>query len=155
MGRWDRFHEARRQDVAEWLSDQVVKTVSEELQGWPPPVELWNDLSLRMRYEPALGAGCPRPPAPVFRAAFKLARWELGREYEALDHFVRNDKAAEVTADARERVCLDFLHQWLTDSMLEILEVSEPIKRPHLIECLQRIEDHLFGPARSDGPAGE
>jgi hypothetical protein len=154
MGRWDRFHEARRQAVDDWLADEVVKVLTADLRQWPPPIALWNDLQVRERYEDALAPECPRPPLPVFRAAFQLARWEMEREYEAIDHYVRNDRAATATANPRERICLRLLHAWLTDSCLEILEAS-PLKRPKLVECLLRIEARLCGPQRVDEAPAE
>ena len=150
MGRWDRFHEARRQAVGDWLADEVVKTLVADLRGWPPPIYVWNDLDARAKYAEALTPGCPRPPLPLWRDAFRLARWELEREYEAIDHYVRNDHGARVAADARERQCLQLLHAWLTDSCLEILEASI-LKRPALVDCLSQVEAQLCGPERTDG----
>jgi len=154
MGRWDRFHEARRQEVDDWLSDEVVKVLHEDLRDWPPPIVYWQDLEARKRYEDALAPTCPRPPLLVFRDAFQLARWELEHDFEAIDYYVRNDKAGLVATTPLERLCLRFLHAWLTDSMLEILEVSR-LKRPQLVECLNRLEALICGPVRTDEQAPE
>jgi hypothetical protein len=142
MGRWDRFHEARSITAEAWLADEVVKSLVADLTGWPPPVAGWLDEAAKARFAPALEG--TRPTEAVFRVAFQLARWELERSFEALDEFARNDRAASVASDARERLALRFLHEWLTGSMLELLEFSV-LKRPKLVECLTRAEVRLFG----------
>jgi hypothetical protein len=144
MGRWDRFYEARSITPEELLAQEVVKTLLSDLSGWPPPVAAWNDEKLHERFASVLAPGSPRPSNGVFRAAFQLARWELERDYEAIDEFYRNDRAASLASDARERLALIFLHRWLTDSCLEIIEASQ-LKRPRLGECLRRIEIALLG----------
>lgn len=144
MGRWDRFYEARAITGEDMLADEIVKTLTADLTGWPPPVSEWHDAALEKRFAPAIGPGATRPSSSVFRMAFELVRWELERRYDALDDFARNDRAASVASDARERLALEFLHRWLTDSMLELLEAA-PLKRPRLLECLQRIEKRLLG----------
>jgi len=143
MGRWDRFHEARSITGEQMLADEIVKTLVSDLTGWPPPVSEWHDKDEERRFEPALGP-LSRPSSTVFRMAFELARWELERRYDALDDFARNDRAAKIASDATERLALEFLHRWLTDSMLELLEVTR-LKRPALIECLARVEKRLLG----------
>jgi hypothetical protein len=143
MGRWDRFHEARSISSEQMLADEVVKTLVTDLSDWPPPVSEWHDKAVEKRFEPVLGP-LARPSSSVFRAAFELARWELERRYDALDDFARNDRAAKIASDAKERLALEFLHRWLTDSMLELLEVS-PLKRAKLLECLERVEKRLLG----------
>jgi hypothetical protein len=144
MGRWDRFHEARSITSEEMLADEVVKTLAMDLSGWPPPVSEWFDRDKERRFEPVLGPGATRPSAGVLSAAFELARWELERRYDALDDFARNDRARAIASDPRERLALEFLHAWLTDSMLELLEVA-PLKRPRLVECLARAEKRILG----------
>jgi hypothetical protein len=142
MGRWDRFHEARSITSEDMLADEVVKTLVSDLGGWPPPVSEWFDRDREARFAPVIGPGATRPSSGVIRTAFELARWELERRYDALDDFARNDRAAGIASDANERLALEFLHAWLTDSMLELLEVS-PLKRPGLVECLSRAEKRL------------
>jgi hypothetical protein len=143
MGRWDRFYEAREITSEDMLAQEVVRTLVADLALWPPPVLQWHDEKAHERFAPVLSADCPRPSSSVFRAAFELARWELEREFDAIDEFYRNDRGARVAGDEREQLCLVFLHKWLTDSMLEILEAS-PLKRPKLLECLRKIELRLL-----------
>lgn len=145
MGRWDRFHEARSITSEQMLADEVVKTLADDLSRWPPPVSEWFDRAQEERFAPAIGPFATRPSDRVVQMAFELARWELERRYDALDDFARNDRGATIASDARERVALEFLHKWLTDSMLEVLEATR-LKRPALVECLRRIERRLVGP---------
>ncbi len=126
------------------LADEVVKTLVHDLSAWPPPVSEWFDRDKEKRFAPVLGPGAARPSSSVLSAAFELARWELERRYDALDDFARNDRARSIASDPGERLALEFLHAWLTDSMLELLEVS-PLRRPRLVDCLARAEKRLVG----------
>jgi hypothetical protein len=144
MGRWDRFHEARVTTAAEVLKTEIVKELAQDLSGWPPPVLEWKDAAAEARYAAALAPDCPRPSDAVIKTAFQLATWELERNFDALDEFARNDRAAQVAGDARERLCLDLLGRWLTDVMLELKEVS-PLKRADLVLCLQRARIRILG----------
>ena len=144
--RWARFHEARSITALEMLQDELVKQLTQELSGWPLPTGVWHDERLRARFEAVLSDDCPRPGPAIFRAGLQLAVWEMEREFEAIDEFYRNDRAAELSGDERERLALVFLHRWLTDSLLELLEVVERLKRPHLVDCLRRIAIRLDAP---------
>jgi hypothetical protein len=150
MGRWDRWYEARSVTPEGMLQDELVKTLLEDLGRWPPPIEGgFHDDKLRARFAPILehllAGASTRPTDAVFRTAFQLARWELERAFEALDHFARNDHAARVAQDAGERLALEFLHRWLTEFALEILEVVPRLKRRDLVAVLQRAEARLLG----------
>jgi len=122
----------------------LVDSLVDDLRDWPPPVERWIDERVRARFAPVLAPDCPRPSWKAIRKAFQLAAWEMEREYEAIDEFYRNDRAAEVTSDDRERLALVFLHRWLTDSLLEVLEATDRLKRPQLVECLAQTEARLL-----------
>jgi len=143
MGRWDRFRDPRSITGVEMLADEAVKVLYDDLRGWPPPVDTWLDPDLRARFADALDPECPRPAQRAFRLAFQLADWELEREYEAIDEVYRNDRLGEVTTSPRERLALVFLHRWLTDVSLELIEVS-PLTRADLQQVLRRVERLLL-----------
>jgi hypothetical protein len=143
LDRWARFFEPRALTPLEMLSDALVKELTSELERWPLPVSEWHDPALEARFAPVLTKECPRPGTAVLRAAFQLATWEMEREFEAIDEFYRNDRASELTADPREALALVFLHRWLTDSMLELLEATPRLKRAHLVDVLRRIAIRL------------
>ena len=146
LGRWGRFFEPRTLTPLEMLMDALVKELTPELERWPPPVVEWLDPALEARFAPVLVQTCPRPGTAVFRAAFQLATWELERKYDAIDEFYRNDRASELTTEPREALALVFLHRWLTDSMLELLEAAPRLKRSHLIDVLRRVAIRLGVP---------
>lgn len=146
LDRWARFFEPRTITPLEMLQDAVVKELARELEAWPLSVAVWHDLELQARFASVLDPACPRPATVVFRAALQLAVWEMEREFEAIDDFYRNERAAELSGDPRERLALVFLHRWLTDSMHELLEASQRLKRPDLAEVLRRIAVRLDAP---------
>ena len=143
MSRWDKFHNARSITTNELLRQAVVDELWADLTNWPLSVEHWHDPALRERYAPVLAHDCPRPALPVLQTGLQLARWELERDYEALDDFARNDRGAKLTGSGLEALSLEFLHRWLTDCLLEVLEVTE-LKRSNLIDALQQLEARLL-----------
>lgn len=143
LDRWARFFEPRALTPIEMLQDAVVKELTPELERWPPPVGAWHDPELAARFAPLFVPGCPRPSNAVFRAAFQLAVWEMEREFDAIDDHYRNDRGAKVAATETEALALVFLHRWLTDSMLELLEVTPRLRRSHLVEVLRRLAVRL------------
>jgi hypothetical protein len=146
LDRWSRFFEPRALTPVEMLQDALVKELTPELERWPLPVMEWHDPALEARFAPLRDPACPRPCSAAFKAAFQLAVWELEREYEAIDEFYRNDRAAQLTADPREALALVFVHRWLTDSMLELLEVTPRLRRADLIHVLRRLAVRLGTP---------
>lgn len=141
--RWDKFHNARSITTAELLRQAVVDELWEDLSGWPLQVEAWHDEALRERYAAVLAPDCPRPALPVLQAGLQLARWELERDYEAIDDWVRNERGLKLTGGGREALALEFLHRWLTDVLLEVLEATE-LRRPHLEDVLTQLEARLL-----------
>ena len=143
MDRWTRLLESKPIPIAEHLREEVGKLLAQDLSGWPPPItEL--DPVLGARFAPLLEPGYPCPSPAVYAEAFKLARWELLREIEAGDDYLRNRRYQERGLSEPDKLPLLFLSRWLTEQLLGLAEATEGrLKRTDLLDCLDRVARHL------------
>src|SRR4051794_26188558 len=93
-GRWEQLLDQKPVPVLEALLDEVAKRLSGDLARWPLPVEDVDTASLGS-FAPLLSPEVPPPGAPLFREAFRLARWELERALDAMDDYLRNRRYLE------------------------------------------------------------
>jgi hypothetical protein len=148
--RWDLLLEQRPIPLVEHLLEEVAKLLANDLRGWPPPIEEL-DPALGVRFAPLLGPDVPRPEEALFEEAFRLARWELEREVEAVDEYMRN-RRWELRGLAPDRKqALLFVSRWLVEQLLSLREYTHSkISRPMLIDCLERTARYLR--AQRSGP---
>jgi hypothetical protein len=82
------------------------------------------------------------PSAFAIERGFRLARWELERQLDAIDHALRNARLD----DTYEELAAHFLWRWLTEWMLELKERAGPrIQRAHLVAALDQAEARVRG----------
>src|ERR1700733_3113049 len=89
MGRWDHLYEAKARPIGDYLLDELAKKLEKDVREFPPTVETWDDPAAEARYAPLLASG-KRPSDLAVQTAIWLARQDLLREFEAVDHFMRN-----------------------------------------------------------------
>lgn len=144
--RWDRLLEAKPIPLLEHLLEEVSKLFSETLGQWPLEVLMVDEvqgaeLSALLANSPA------RPRDEVWHAAFALTRWDLGRDFDAYDDYMRNRRFLEKGLTEADRPMLLFLSRYLTEQMLALNEATEGrVKREHLISVLERVEKKLLMP---------
>lgn len=138
--RWDYLYDLKAVPLEEHLLKEAARGLAERLLAWPPEILEWSSAADRLRFEPLLAPGTPRPSALVFREAFRLARWELERDYEAIDSYMR----CEAWASSLPKSGYDalvFLYKYLTEEMLAIGDATEGrIGRKALSACLSETE---------------
>ncbi|MFB1481311.1 hypothetical protein [Corallococcus sp. RDP092CA] len=146
--RWDHLFDLKPVALVDHLLDEVARLLAKDLASWPPPVQ---DLEPATLGEfTALFQEATRRPAPaVYAEALRLAKWDLAREFDAFDDYVRNKRYLERGLAPDDRVPLLFLTRWLTEQMLGLGEATQGrIKRPLMRECLDRLEARLDATAR-------
>jgi hypothetical protein len=143
MDRWEWVLGQKPRPLTEQLVDEVAKVLASELSGWPLPVaEL--DLETGGSFAPMLSEQSKKPPEPVYREAFQVARWELQREVEAIDEYLRNRRYLQRGVAESERTALLFISRWLVEKLLTLSEATEGrVKRPALVQCLEAAERRL------------
>lgn len=142
--RWERLLDLRKVTLAEHLMTEAAKILAKDLEGWPPPVES-IDAELGAAYAPLLAENAPRPPHAAILEGIRLARWDLQRDFEAFDDYVRNRRWSEHGLGDEQRDALLFVSRWLIEHLLALGEATEGrVKRPQMIDGLDQIQRRLL-----------
>lgn len=143
-GRWDFLEGLRLKTAADVLVEEVARILVDELtRRWPPQVE-WTDADAAARFAPLYEPGAPRPSTAALREGLRLARWEIEREVEAIDFYLRNDHAGRVVATPQDRLALELVWKLVTEWLYELRERTENrLTRRHLVACLDEVERRL------------
>jgi hypothetical protein len=147
--RWELLLEQKPIPLVDHLLEEVAKLIAKDLEAWPPPlVEL--DPTLGKGAQALLEAGRPKPSAIVYEESFRLARWEISREFEAYDDYMRNARYEARGLPPETRAELLFLSRWLVEQLLGLGEATEGrVNRRMMGDLLVRIERRLGGRAIS------
>jgi hypothetical protein len=137
-GPWDFIHDRKPKSLRDHLIDEFAGRLSADLKGWPLPIsEL--DPALGAKWAHLLAPESARPSPIVFEQSFRLARWELERQWDALDEYMRNQRWLEAGIPPAEKQTLLFVSAWLVEQLLALSESTEGrIDRGRLVECLDR-----------------
>jgi hypothetical protein len=148
--RWERILDQKPVPLQQHLLDEAAKLLLVELGRWPLEIEEIDALT---------GAGIAElvspdspPPSPaVFPAALRLVRWELEREHDAYDDYMRNRRYQEAGIPERERPVLLFVSRWILEQLDELSDATEGrVDRRAMLGLVERLDR---GIARS-GEAG-
>ena len=141
--RWDYLLETKPIPVLDQLLEEVSKLLAKDLAQWPPPVQEL-DLDIGGTFAPLFLERPPRPSPAVYDEALRLSRWELEREFDAYDDYMRNKRYLERGLAPTDRLALLFLNRWLVEQMLGLGEATEGrVKRPHMRQILDKVEAKL------------
>lgn len=141
--RWDYLFEAKAVPILDHLLEEVAKLLAKDLSKWPPPIEEL-DLDAGGTFAPLFLEAPPRPSPAVYTEALRLSRWELEREFDAYDDYMRNKRYLERGLAPTDRLALLFLNRWLVEQMLGLGEATEGrVKRPMMRLILDKLEARL------------
>ena len=141
--RWDFLLETKPVPILDQLLEEVSKLLAKDLGQWPPPVEEL-DLDIGGTFAPLFLERPPRPSPAVYDEALRLSRWELEREFDAYDDYMRNKRYLERGLAPTDRLALLFLSRWLVEQMLGLGEATDSrIKRTHMRQILDKVEAKL------------
>jgi hypothetical protein len=142
--RWDYLFDQKPVELAEHLLEEVAKLLGEDLAAWPLPIQEL-DLETGRAFAPLLEPDFPRPNEAVFAEAFRLARWELEREIDAIDEYMRNRRWEERGLAPGDKLALLFISRWLVEQLLALREATQGrLSRPALVDGLERTRRRLF-----------
>lgn len=136
MGRWDYLYEIGPRPALDVLLDEASRAFADDLSQWPPPLEAVDPSWLPL----VLG---PRPHRLAWEEAFRLARWDLEHDYEAIDRWQeRGWKEAQLNPSEKDAAF--FLSRYLTERLFDLGEaVQSRLRRKELLDLLGRIEVRL------------
>ncbi|MCI0572169.1 MAG: hypothetical protein L0Y66_15545 [Myxococcaceae bacterium] len=138
--RWEQLLAAKPVPLLEHFRDEVAKLLATDLERWPPPVQEVDPATIGA-FATVLAPDAPAPHPAVYAEAFRLARWQLGRELDAYDDYLRNRRFLAAGVPPSDRPALLFLERWLTEQMHELGEATGGrFNRPLMLECLERTE---------------
>ena len=122
-GRWERILDQKPVPLQQHLLDEAARLLLGELGRWPLPVEEIDPLTGGRMVE-LLGPDAPHPAPAVFPEALRLVRWELGREHEAYDEYMRNHRYQEAGIPEQERPALLLVSRWVLEQLLSLSEAT-------------------------------
>ena len=144
MSRWDHLFELKPKPLAVHVVEEVARLIAQDLSQWPPPVVEWSTEADRRKYSALFSANAVRPGPETLREAFKLARWEMQRDVQAIDDYMTEERWRTAGVSDDDFLALLFLHQWLVEQMLALSEATEGrVRRPQLESCLVLAERSL------------
>ena len=80
----------------------------------------------------------------MYAEAIRLASWDLSREFDAYDDYMRNNRYLERGVAPTDRTAMMFLSRWLVEQMLGLGEATEGrVTRMLMEQCLDRLEARL------------
>jgi len=142
--RWDRLLDLKTVTLVDALAEEAAKVLAEALLGpWPPPVE-GLDLETGKEFASLFRADAERPPLAVCREGIRLARWDLGREFEAYDDYIRNRRYLSQGVAEEQRLALLFVSRYLIEQLLALGEATEGrVRRKDMAASLDSLDRKL------------
>lgn len=137
--RWLRVLDQKPIPVFEHLLGEAARLLANDLSKWPLEVfEVDEKVQLLLRETPV------RPGALTFAEAFRLTRWDLARDFDAIDDYWRNQRHLEHGLSPADKPMVLFLTRFISEQLLSLSEATEGrVARRHLLDVLDRIERHL------------
>lgn len=141
--RWDYLFETKPIPMMDHLLEEVAKLLAKDLEKWPPPVQE-IDLDTGGQFATLFTEPTPRPSPAVYTESLRLARWDLTREFDAYDDYMRNNRYLERGLAPTDRTPLLFLSRWVVEQMLGLGEATEGrVTRKLMQQCLDRLEARM------------
>jgi len=138
--RWERVLDQKPVSLQEHLLDEAARLLLVELGQWPLPVEEIDEQTGAGIAE-LLSPDAPRPSPAVLATALRLVRWDLDREHEAYDDFMRNRRYQETGITERERPVLLLVSRWVLEQLFSLSDATGGrVDRPALLGLVDRLE---------------
>ena len=141
--RWERVLDQKPVSLREHLLDEAAKLLLVELRQWPLPIQEVDEQTGAGIAE-LLAPDAPRPSPAVLAVALKLTRWDLAREHDAYDDYMRNRRYHEVGITDGERPVLLLVSRWVLEQLSALSDATEGrIDRHALLRLVDRLESGL------------
>jgi len=143
--RWERILDQAPVPLQQHLLDEAARLLLEELGRWPLQIQEIDALTGAGIAE-LVAPDAPRPSSAVFPAALRLVRWELEREHDAYDDYMRNRRYQEAGIPDRERPMLLFVSRWILEQLDELSDATEGrVDRRALLGLVERLDRGIGG----------
>lgn len=139
------LYDTQTQPLKTYVLDEVAKLLAGAVEQWPPKLEQWEREDQRARFEPLLAQVREPPGQRVIAAALQLYRWELEREVELIDRYMRGEHWQEHRLGPMELETVLFLWQYWTDQTLAFKEYAQgKFRQSELLGLADRLESRLL-----------
>jgi hypothetical protein len=130
--KWDLVLEQKPIAVEEHLLRECAALFAKDLSQWPPPLETESPALTAM-----LQLQQTAPSPLLMREAFRLARWDLDRDTNAYDDYVRNRRWLEQGLAPGDKPMLLFFSRFIEEQLLALAEhTNGRLGRPALLRVL-------------------
>ncbi len=143
---WKRYEpllEQKAVPAKDALVDLIAKELVEMCQSFPPEerqVE-WHDEHLRRRLEGRLQELPKADPAFIDEVS-RLIVWDLEREFDAIDHYFRNQSYGDVCPSALHVDALQLLWRVGVEVLLTRKDDADPhLKRKDLVTAAKKLPE--------------
>lgn len=131
---WERILDQKPIPLIDHLVSEAAKLIATDYLRWPLEVEAEEGAP------PVFAADAPRPGPAVYRAAAKLARWDVAHETDAYDDYMRNRRYLSEGIPEGDRALLLVLSRWLVEQLLALGEHTHGrVNRKRKLDCLESI----------------
>ncbi len=143
MDRWEWLEGIKAESVVSVAVKHMARLVADELLDWPPHVAT-TDQRFYGRFGEVLQAGSPRPARAAYDEALRCARWELARDFEAIEYYDRNNKRAQACPEPRDRLASEFIQHYVLEAFFVLMEKTDyRVKRKDVVAGLDGVERRL------------
>ena len=142
--KWELLLGAKPVPILDHLVAEVAKLFARDLAAWPPEIEAFDDAT-GAKLKELLAETPARPHPSLYEEAFRLARLDLSREFEALDDYWRNRRWLSAGLADSDRGMLQFLSRFLTEQLLALGEATDGrVNRSRMLDVLERTRISFF-----------
>lgn len=142
---WEWLYEREAQPLKAYVLDEVARQLAAAVERFPPDIDAFERPEVERRFALVLAENRGRPSLPCVRVALKLYRWDLEREIELIDRYVKGGHLeAEAHLSRLEWELAQLLWQYWLDQTLAFSEYAQgKFRRAELTGLADRLWQRL------------
>lgn len=140
--RWEWLEGLEPESLVDASVRHMAGLIADALVDWPPEVAAYD--STDERVADLLSPGSPRPAAEAYEEAIRRVRWELDRDFDAIDHYERNHLLERACPNERDRRAAEFIQHYVLESFYFLMERTDyRVKRKDVRPGVDLVERRL------------
>lgn len=143
VDRWEWLEGVRRESAISVAVKQLAGLVADEVLRWPPRVALAEG-HFQNRFGEILAPGAARPSRRAFEEALRCARWEIARDFAAIDFYERNGQRGKACSSRRDLLASEFIEQYILEAFFVLMEKTDSrVKRKDVLVGIDWVERRI------------
>ena len=140
MNRWEWLESMKPESTIAVAVKYMVKHIVDDLAAWPPQV-VDQQGATPSRFADILARGSAKPAISAYREALKRVRWELTRDYDAINFYERNHHLKKACPDQRDQLASEFIQHYILESFYTLMERTDyRVKRPDVLVGVELLD---------------